>query len=386
MLFLSAGMAVPSAAFPQYLGELGASVAVVGLILSLRGLGNLISDLPGGILLGRVGFRPVTVVSVLIAFVASLVIWLVRDVATIGVLTLVSGASVSLVVTGMMTHVRATVPPDQRGRALSLVGGSLRIGMLIGPLAGGVVADTYGTQTTFLLKALCTIAALIAFVAAPAPGSEAAPVREPGRGRLAAQIRAVSTGMRGRWKALAAVGGYVLILMIVRSSRNFVLPQWGASLGLKATVIGMVLSAGAAMDFLLFVPAGAIMDRAGRKVAGSLCIGVFSVGLAMLALSHGVIGFVVASMLIGVGNGFGAGINMTLGTDIAPSGAISEFLGIWRFMGDIGQTSGPAIVGGIAAVAGLGPGILAIAVCGFLGLGVLVVLAPETLHIARQTG
>ena len=73
MLLLSAGMAVPSAAFPQYLGELGASVAVVGVILSLRGLGNLIIDLPGGILLGRVGLRPVTVISIAVSIVAELV-------------------------------------------------------------------------------------------------------------------------------------------------------------------------------------------------------------------------------------------------------------------------------------------------------------------------
>jgi MFS family permease len=190
--------------------------------------------------------------------------------------------------------------------------------------------------------------------------------------------------MRGRWKAFATVGFYILALMIVRASRNFVLPQWGDSLGLNATVIGIVLSAGAAMDLLLFIPAGIIMDRAGRKLAGGLCIGILSAGLLLLCLSRGIAGFVIASMLIGVGNGFGAGINMTLGTDIAPNTAVSEFLGIWRFVGDIGQTAGPAIVGGISAAAGLGPGILAIAACGFFGLGVLALLAPETLHIARR--
>ena len=58
MFLLSAGVTAPVAAFPQYLGGLGASLAVIGLVVSLQGIGNLISDLPGGIILARVRLRP----------------------------------------------------------------------------------------------------------------------------------------------------------------------------------------------------------------------------------------------------------------------------------------------------------------------------------------
>jgi MFS family permease len=311
----------------------------------------------------------------------------------IGILILLSGASLSFVITAMMTHVRVAIPASTRGRALSLVGGSLRVGALIGPFAGGLLADVFGAHTTFLLRACCNAAALAAFLAdrridqahsRPSPDTAARGTQKTGGVRLVDQFAAVASGLKGRWRAVITVGFAVLMLMLMRSSRGLVLPLWGDRLSLSATVIGSVISAGAAMDLLLFIPAGVIMDRAGRKVAAGICIGVFMVGLVLLSVSRGVMGFVFASMLIGIGNGFGAGINMTLGTDLAPNGAISEFLGLWRFYGDIGQTTGPAIVGALAAAIGLGPGILAIAGGGLAGLLVLVLIAPETLRLADK--
>ena len=58
------------------------------------------------------------------------------------------------------------------------------------------------------------------------------------------------------------------------------------------------------------------------------------IGLTLLA----------AAILTGIGNGFGSGIMMTLGADLAPKGSIGEFLGLWRLIGDIGSTGGPLVV------------------------------------------
>ncbi|MFP4551677.1 MAG: MFS transporter [Spirochaetales bacterium] len=144
------------------------------------------------------------------------------------------------------------------------------------------------------------------------------------------------------------------------------------------------MSLGSALDLLLFVPAGIVMDRAGRRVALSLCIDLFALGVGTLPLTSSLIGFAAASLLIGLGNGFGAGINMTIGTDLAPPGSVSEFIGMWRVLGDVGSTSGPAIVGAMAGVVGLSVGIWATAGLGIIGLLVVAGFAPETLEIAKK--
>lgn len=392
MILVSVAITAPIAGFPQYLSGLGASVAIVGVVISLRGVGNIVGDMPAGIILGRFRLRGVVQIALILAGVASTAMSLIPTVAAAAILVLVTGTMTTVVVTAMMTYVRIAVPAAQRGRALSLTGGSVRVGALIGPIAGGILADFYGVPAAIGLRAACFFAACILFTLSPdrgigAPGRRAvtpdadAPP-EPVR-TLAAQIRAIGAGLRGRGFALGTVGFAILMLQLLRASRRVLLPLWGDSLGLSTTVIGSVMSLGTALELVLFVPSGIIMDRAGRKVAAGLCMGLFSLGVVSLWFAGGLPTFVLASLLIGFGNGFGAGINMTIGTDLAPSGAVSEFLGLWRLFGDVGVTAGPAIVGSIATVGGLPAAVVATAALGFLGLTVLL-FSPETLHLADR--
>ncbi len=126
------------------------------------------------------------------------------------------------------------------------------------------------------------------------------------------------------------------------------------------------------------MPAGIISDRRGRRTSLGLCLTLFSAGLLLLLPAKSFALFVAAGILVGLGNGFGAGINMTTGTDLAPPEAVSEFLGIWRLYGDLGNAAGPILVGALTAAISLGPAVALTAAIGGLGLLVTVLLAPET--------
>ncbi len=387
MMLVSVAISAPVAAFPQYLAGLGASVALVGIVISLRGVGNMVSDLPGGLILGRYRLQGVVQTALLLAAVASAGMALVRSVAAIAFLVLATGAMASVVVTAMMTYVRMAVPADSRGRALSLTGGSVRIGALIGPILGGVLADLAGVPAALWLRAGCFSAAFVVLLVSPdrnvdASSGESVPVPHIRPG-LRRQLESIRDGLRGKGHALATVGFAILMLQLLRASRTIILPLWGDRLGLRATLIGSVMSIGAALELALFIPSGIIMDRSGRKTAAALCIGIFSVGIFVLPFSVGMAGFVLASLLIGLGNGFGSGINMTIGTDLAPSNAVSEFLGLWRLFGDVGSSAGPAVVGAIATAAGLPLAVGATAMLGLLGLAALLV-GPEPLRMADR--
>lgn len=387
MLLLSTGLSAPAAIFPQYLVSLGAGVALSGMILSLRGFGNLLTDLPGGFLLGRVRLDRVMGLSLAIAVVSAFGLALSGSVAGISGWVLLSGAATSVTVTSCMTYVRRTVPAAIRGRALSLIGGSVRIGALIGPAAGGVLADWFGFQAAFWLRAGAFAVALALFLLGRRrqTGPDGNPQQSADApASFVAQFKTAWSESRGRAGPVLLAGTGILILQLLRSSRSVILPLWGESLGLSASLIGTVMSVGAAFDLALFLPAGVIMDRAGRKTAGTLCLGGFTFGIVLLALSNGVPGYVAAALLIGLGNGFGAGINMTIGTDLAPNGAISEFLGAWRLIGDTGSTAGPGVAGLTTAIAGLVAGGLALAGIGLIGFLIFALLAPETLVIARD--
>ena len=63
-----------------------------------------------------------------------------------------------------------------------------------------------------------------------------------------------------------------------------------------------------------------------------------------LPLTQGAGTLLLAAMALGVGNGIGSGLIMTLGADHSPRHGRAQFLGVWRLMSDIGGSFGPALL------------------------------------------
>lgn len=388
VFFFAFSLSAITPVFPRYLAGLGAGVATIGVVVSMRGLGQVFSDMPGGFLLARLGIRPVVVASYVLSIVSNVALYFLRDITVIAAVVFISGFFTSILITAIMARVRTTVPAGMRGRALSGVGGSLRVGMLFGPVIGGVLAERFGVPVIFLVRAVAFGAGLTSYLAgatdtasAPPP-DPAATASGPAPFGLRDTLGHLRAGLAGRWYAIATVGFAILVLSILRSAREVIIPLWGEQLDLAPAQIGLAMSIGAAFDLLLFVPSGIISDRFGRKTAVTVCLVGFSAGLLLILPARGVILYAMAAALVGIGNGFGAGINMTTGTDLAPSGAVAEFLGLWRLYGDLGAAAGPAIVGSITAILALGPAVAITAGIGLLGALVMATIAPETRDIS----
>lgn len=75
---------------------------------------------------------------------------------------------------------------------------------------------------------------------------------------------------------------------------------------------------------------------------------------------------------------------MTLGSDLAPPEVRGEFLGIWRFIGDIGFSGGPLLVGGIADMLILPAAAIAAAASGFTAALIFGLGVPETLKKQKR--
>jgi sugar phosphate permease len=200
----------------------------------------------------------------------------------------------------------------------------------------------------------------------------------PAKAAQGTTIARLREGLQGQAFKLSTVGFAIFTLMLLRAARQIIMPLWGDALGLSPAVIGQVMSASAAIELLVVLPAGHVMDKAGRKVAASLCTGVFAAGVMLLPLSSATLGFVLFGLVIGIGNGFGSGINMTIGTDLAPDQAIGEFLGLWRLFGDVGAAIGPSVVGAVAAVLTLPAALVVTGSIGMVGAFVMAFIAPET--------
>ena len=64
------------------------------------------------------------------------------------------------------------------------------------------------------------------------------------------------------------------------------------------------------------------------------------------------------ALLMGIGNGLGAGVIMTLGADASPPVGRAQFLGAFRLFADTGNGAGPFLIAAVTALAGLAPAVL----------------------------
>ncbi len=378
MFLLAAGLSASFPGFPQYVAGLGAGLAMVGVMVSLLGLGNILADLPAGLLIQRFGDRRLIILSSALASMAAFGIAASANLGVIATLRTIIGLCHSTMLMSMMTYVRCAVPQAARGRSLALVGGSVRLGFFLGPVVGGVLAESYGMPAVFLLQGAAMAVATVSLMStgggstSPAGRGPGPPAPGPPEAGVVREL------LRSRGRDLSVVAFVVFTLMFLRQARQIIFPLWGEHLGLGVSAIGAIMSASAAIELFIFVPAGWLMDHVGRRPTIALCVGTMALGIAALPVTAGLSGYLAAALVIGIGNGFGSGIVMTLGTDFAPDGAVGPFLGIWRLFGDTGSMVGPFAVGALAAALTLPASLLAAGALGGLSALIMLMIGPET--------
>ena len=120
--------------------------------------------------------------------------------------------------------------------------------------------------------------------------------------------------------------------MLLRISRNLLVPLWAVHIGISVTALGIITSAGAILETIMVIPAGRILDHKGRKWSAVPCTLGLALGLGLLPLTNSIFTLSAIYGLTAFTNGIGSGIIMTISSDLAPKKAAGEFLGIWRFL------------------------------------------------------
>lgn len=359
---------------PLYAMDLGATKAVVGLIAGARAAGLLVSDLPAGLLVSRLGTRRSMVIGTLgMAFAFGLAA-LAPSLVLLGLLLFLAGICMSMIQISQLTIMRNAMPDRVRGRAMSAIGGTMRLAGVVAPLLGGILVELSGYRVVLACYAGLLVCACMIFVGL---GPRAQIAAQPNAEGSIATVRRL---LRTHWRVLLPAGGTMVMLSVLRTSRRVLVPLWGYDMGLSPAAIGMVVSAAAAADTLLFPLGGILCDTKGRKWSLLACMGLLSCGLMALAAFGGTLtGFVLVAALIGCGNGLGAGINMTVGSDLAPKGReTSPFLGLWRVITDTGGTLGPVAVGTLSQWLALGPAAVIIGLAGLGGAALMWRFMPES--------
>lgn len=308
------------------------------------------------------------------------------------------GAAIMMALT--MAFVGETVPKAQTGSAMGLLGTMSAIGTALGPSLGGVLIAGLGWRAIFLVNLpLGVLAFLLARRHLPAdrlaPKRSRAGFDHPGTLLLALTLAAYALAVtmgRGYFGPLnmallaAAAFGAGLFLFVEKRAasplirlamfRDPVLSACLATsalvstvmmatlvvgpfylsraLGLDATLVGLVLSAGPLVAALAGVPAGRFADRFGAQRMALIGLAAMAGGafvLSMLPAAFGIPGYVapIAAMTAGYAL-FQAANNTAVMADVAADqrGVVSGMLNLSR---NLGLVTGASVMGAVFAFA-----------------------------------
>ena len=302
------GFAVILPVFPQRLQALGLGSEMLALMEAAFGLGMFLFSTPMGIWSGRIGRKPILFIS-LTGFIATNLLLAFVNVPMLFIpIRFVEGMLLSGLIPTAMSMVGDTIPLAKQGRWIGLLTTAQAVGFAVGPGIGGVLSQTLGLSSPFLLSAgIALIASLLAIFLVPETLS--AHVRIEARARKAG--REAHSNQPKQWRfarLILLVAPFLIIDFGMIFTYPFVFPQLPfffekvlhystAQYGMLFSVYGMAL---AVFPFIL----GRLSEKMPKKpliVTGSL---LFS-ALVVVMLAAPIYPLLLAgAALAGLGSAF----------------------------------------------------------------------------------
>lgn len=372
---LSVGQGVLIPVLPVFAkDEFMATEILIGLAVGAKHFGTLAFDVPAGILVSRFGMWRTMLLGIALFAVAAVAAALSPNFTMLFIARFAAGASFAFWMISRHAFIAGAVPTRHRGKALSLYGGMSRLAAIIGPIIGGVLAEYVDIRMPFYVQAVIAVmTGILVLYAMRRSGGDT--VDPQGHRNVVASIGSTLVAHRHDFMTAGLVA---VILQFMRASREFLIPVWGDEMGLGTDQIGYVASVSYAVDSTMFPIVGWVMDKFGRKYVGVPALIIMGLGLSVLPFADGITMLMLAGVLAGLGNGLSSGFVLTLGSDLAPLKDPGEFLGVWRFISDVGGATGPPLIGGIAQV-------LALATATWFAGGVAGIGAIALITLVKET-
>lgn len=370
---------------PLIAGDLGASLALAGIVAAMATIGELLGSIPGGSLVARFGERATMIYAGLVVIVFLGLAFFATQWWQLAACVFIAG--LGSVVFALARHAFMTtfVPYRYRARALSTLGGTFRLGDAIGPfVTSGLIALGAGLNIGLLVFAVGALVAVTVLLFLPDPTTTFS--RGSGSSIVQRQRLGIWATIRENRKTLATVGTGAALMSMARAARTLLIPLWAVSIGVDATTTGVVIGFAGIVDFALFFASGWVMDRYGRMWAVVPSILGLGLGFLVLSLTHdlpwAVTAWISAAMILSLANGMGSGILMTIGSDLADPASPAQFLGAWRLITHAGSAIAPLAISGVIQLASI-----SIAAGGIVGVCVLgAVILAKTLPRTNSRG
>ncbi len=149
---------------PQYASQLGASKATLGYLLLFAMLPRALAAVLGGLLARWFRLRALVSFSLALMGIATLLLPFTRTLPLLFINQCFNGIGIGVQYTLLMTLATQTVPQDRKASAMSFFQAVYGVGMVVGPVLTGIIAQFFNLGTGFaVIGCVSLLAALLAF-------------------------------------------------------------------------------------------------------------------------------------------------------------------------------------------------------------------------------
>ncbi|MHB8731119.1 MAG: MFS transporter [bacterium] len=337
---------------PLYLGTLGASAAVVGLVIGAGGIVPLLIAVPSGAIVDAYGPAVVAAGAVAAYVVAGAALALFHSIWTVTLAyTLFGAANIGFAVSAQGV-VASVSPPRDRLTNFGYYSVWSSGGAVVGPIIGGAVAGQFGYVAAFALAG-----ALMAPCFALAKALRA--VAPPSRPVVSLAKAYHLVGPILRCPGVPAVLLISFIVVAGQTLQQSFYPIYLSGAGLSRTLIGVVFAAISLSSMLvrsLLAPGTERLGTAGLVLAAA---GLMALSLAVTPLLREFWLLAGAGALFGAGTGLAFPLTMNLMTAPVPPELQGVAFGVRQAVQRVATVISPMVFGAVIAAYGLGTGFVA---------------------------
>jgi MFS family permease len=350
-------------ALPAHAAELGLPLWSVGVLLGANRIVRLVTNGLAATLFRRIGGRAPVVAAGIGSVVTTTMYGLTPWFWPFLLARFVWGACFSTLRLGAFTAVLAVSTPASRGRLVGMYQSISRIGPVASLLIGGLLVETLGYHTAFVILGIATIPSILLALTLPSNAYRAvspSPVRgRGGRGEGATS----RLGWRDRWlggRRLVAVKLGVLVngftsQGVILATLTLALTDVAGSAEGAAALGGLLVAFRWGADLFLAAGFGHLSDRIGRGRMIPALLAVEAVAVAGLSLAGDRLAVVATTLAVFLTSTAITAASDAAAGDLAPPAHRAEVMSGYSDWMDIGAALGPPLAFVLAARLGLFP-------------------------------
>jgi MFS family permease len=314
----------------------------VGLIFGLFSISGVVGSMFGGALTDRLGRKGMLLFGLVVSGLSSLLMGVVNDLGLFFVVTLFVGLVANAGGPAQQAMVADLLPEQKRAQGFGILRVVVNLSVTIGPMIGGLLA----AQSYLLLFVCDAVTSLITAGIVYLALRETRPITaEDTAGETMAQTFGGYLDVMRDVAFFWFLGASVLMVLVYMQMNTTLAVFLRDSHGVSERAFGYILSMNAAMVVLFQFPITRWVSRYRPLVVMAVGTLLYAVGFAMYGLVSVYALFLVAMVIITIGEMFVSPVGQAIVARLAPEDMRGRYMAVFGFSWVIPTAVGPLLAG-----------------------------------------